>query len=184
MTNNHKSHVQAEQSTPNNRTTTHINRLKNKVITEYNHLDQIIKRTHYSSHFNPPDFDNENNYYLYFIQEYDPQTGNKTKEINYYSAGSVEDIWEYDPITENRIKYTSYDFDGGCLTEDYNPQTDNVIKRTIRRSDGSLEMIRDYDPQTEKETKSIHYLPDGKTIDYIIIYNPKKHDPQSRTTHY
>ncbi|NWN45877.1 DUF2963 domain-containing protein [Candidatus Phytoplasma pruni] len=195
----------AENSTPNNKTTTHINENDYKVITEYNNLNQITKKTHYSSHIDPPDFDNKNNYYLYFIQIFDPQTNKKIKETTYNSDGtktideygpdgiissteynpdeSIHYIEEYSPENNNLIKTTWFHDGRTYHIEEYHPQTGNKTKFTSYYPNGNIKTLEKFKPHSGKLIKSTTYYPKG-SIKFILIYNPKKDDPQSRTIHY
>lgn len=54
------------------------------------------------------------------VEEYDPMTGNKVKEIWYQDDGkTISSIDDYDPVTGNKIKGISYKEDGKTISEIY-----------------------------------------------------------------
>lgn len=99
---------------------------------------------------------------LKFVEEYEPKTGNLSKqikcnskkginqEIKYKNDGeTIESIikYEYDPITENRSKL-----------EEYDPKTGELNKLTKYREDGSPYLAEEYDTQIGLR-KSVTYIP-------------------------
>ncbi|NWN45764.1 DUF2963 domain-containing protein, partial [Candidatus Phytoplasma pruni] len=96
MTNNHKHHAPAERTTPNNKTTTHIDSLGFKTITEYNANKRKIKETWYRSDGSP-----------YYIKEFNPITKKRTKYTE-YKNGTLYYIAYHHPQSDNFTIPTYY----------------------------------------------------------------------------
>ncbi|PEH36300.1 DUF2963 domain-containing protein [New Jersey aster yellows phytoplasma] len=91
-------------------------------------------------------------------------------EIDYYDGKTIYYIEEYDQQTGKLITRTIYRPDGKTIyyIEEYDQQTGKIIKETTFESDGkTIDYIEEYDHQTGKIINKIYYNPDG-TIKKII----------------
>ncbi|WP_373375618.1 DUF2963 domain-containing protein [Candidatus Phytoplasma solani] len=95
-----------------------------RVVVELNQNNQLIKETH----FNP---DGKT---IWYINEYDPQTGHP-------------------------IKQTEFKFDGETIDyiEEFNPETGKIIKDIFYNPDGSIRSIEEYDEDDDDHECNCEY---------------------------
>lgn len=105
------------------------------------------------------------------INEFDPITGNKIKEMVYF-FGSLEKIINYDKNTGKKINSLSLDSPDYAVTE-YNSITGNPRQKyQFFRYDSMIKLCRfEKYSSNGNLSKSIMYQPDGKTISSETIYN-------------
>ncbi|NWN45888.1 DUF2963 domain-containing protein [Candidatus Phytoplasma pruni] len=135
-----------------------------KIITEYNHLDQIIKEIY----CNP-------NETIYGVRVFDPQTKSLLKTMIFFPEEIISEhpqtIYEYNSENQ-KTKSTFYNPDGSIrYIRIYDSQTNKITKSAFYHPDGSLRYINLHDPQSEKRITSIWYDFNEK-INYIYEYEP------------
>lgn len=113
------------------------------------------------------------------IQEFDQNTGNIIREINFPNEEhNDKQINEYDPQIPNReIKITNFKSDGKtfAVVLDFDKKTGNPIKQTQYQEDNDqIDLVADFNPQIKGQVKLMtQYKPDGKTPYIVEEYDQK-----------
>ena len=112
-----------------------------------------------------------------YIEKFDPVTGNLLKGISYRDDGkTVECVEDYDPVSLNKIKETGYFDDGKTVsyTYDYDPENEDLLKATYYYDGKAIEILAEYESKNGVShiIKETHYRRDGKTVNYIIDFDP------------
>lgn len=123
-----------------------------------------------------------------YVEDYDPVTGNLLRGTSYLDDGkTVECIEDYDPVTLNKIKETGYFDDGKTVsyTYDYDPENEDLLKATYYYDGKAIEILAEYESKNGVShiIKETHYRCDGKTVNYIIDFDPSTANVL-RTTYY
>ncbi|WP_373402542.1 DUF2963 domain-containing protein [Candidatus Phytoplasma solani] len=121
-----------------------------RVVVELNQNNQLIKETHYH-----PDGKT-----IWYINEYDPQTGHPTKQTEFKSDGKTIDvIEEYDLQTGNLIKTTYFRLNSKTIDyiREYDPKTGKIIKDIFYNPDGSIRSIEEYDEDDDDHECNCEY---------------------------
>lgn len=112
--------------------------------------------------------------------KYDRITGNRIKDISYnVLLGGFDFIEEFNPENGQRTKLTWYYEDGKTIKfiDNYNPVTGDFINGTNYRKDGTLSSSSVEYPD-EKMSITTYYDNEGKTITYLGCYDEVTHTHQ------
>ena len=113
-------------------------------------------------------------------RKYDRITGNSIKNISYnVLLGGFDFIEEFNPENGQRTKLTWYYEDGKTIKfiDNYNPVTGDFINGTNYRKDGTLSSSSVEYPD-EKMNITTYYDNEGKTITYLESYDEVTHTHQ------
>ena len=118
------------------------------------------------------------------VEEFDKETGLKTRMTSYTLFKSVT---EFDVKTGKKTKTTNYDIKNeNCKTSvyDFDIELEKINRVTLFRPDGvSISMVKEIDPSTGMVTRAINYKKDSTAISSVSKYDFQG-DKTIKTTFY